>query len=155
MFTPARTQAPVIIQYEDTEMSARITKHQRYETVWNMVIPYGDYLQNDCLVMLSATAGTQNKDNVWLTVYRNGQGHFMPVMTSSGDCAFWRVRKDISSLHSGKRPEIIEGDTIRLVWKFSDQTAGFRDFLNDTFGRRTYHKPYNVEKRIIPQAAIS
>lgn len=79
---------------------------------------------------------------VWLTIYRNAQGQFMPAMTSSGDASFWRAKKG----NGGDGAEISAGNTIKLTWRFSDQTAEFRDFYDDSFGRRTFNKPDNVKE---------
>jgi hypothetical protein len=148
LFSPARTQAPTILQYEDSNQKAGITKEEHGETVWNMVVPHGDWLQDNSLVMLTSGSASQHNDDVWLTVYRNSQGHFMPAMTSSGDASFWRVNKDTSATGASHGPEISEGNAIQLSWRFSDQTAGFRDFFNDTFGRRTFNRPEGVEDEL-------
>ncbi|KAF5567607.1 membrane attack complex component perforin (MACPF) domain-containing protein [Fusarium phyllophilum] len=147
LFSPARIQAPVALHYNESSLTAGVTPESkgRYrETVWNMVVPYGEWLKDDSLVMLTSAAGASQtfKDDVWLTVYRNAQGQFMPAMTSSGDASFWRVKKE----SKGSGPEISEGNTIKLTWRFSDQTSGFRDFYEDSFGRRTFNKPENVRK---------
>ncbi|KAK2681962.1 hypothetical protein RAB80_003755 [Fusarium oxysporum f. sp. vasinfectum] len=142
LFTPARIQAPVALQYDESHLATGVTDDQYRETVWNMIVPYGEWLQHDSLVMLTSAAGKKNKDNVWLTVYRNAQGHFMPAMTSSGDASFWRVQKR----EDGKGADISESNSISLVWRFSDQTAGFRDFFDDSFGRRTFKKPKDVKE---------
>ncbi|CCO35178.1 hypothetical protein BN14_09293 [Rhizoctonia solani AG-1 IB] len=39
---------------------------------------------------------------------------------------------------------IRDGDDVRLCWRFSDQADGFRDFEEDTFGRRRFTKPNDV-----------
>lgn len=142
LFSPARIQAPVAIQYDDSDFTAGVTKDLYRETVWSMVVPYGEWLQHDSLVMLTSATGTTYKDDVWLTIYRNAQGQFMPAMTSSGDASFWRVKKR----NGGNGAEISAGNTIKLTWRFSDQTAGFRDFYDDSFGRRTFNKLENVKE---------
>ncbi|CZR43765.1 uncharacterized protein FPRO_07318 [Fusarium proliferatum ET1] len=147
LFSPARTQAPVALHYNESNLTQGVTpdsKSRYKETVWNMVVPYGEWLKDNSLVMLTSAAGASQtfKDDLWLTVYRNAQGQFMPAMTSSGDASFWRVKRETK----GSGPEISEGNTIKLTWRFSDQTSGFRDFYEDTFGRRTFNKPENVLK---------
>jgi hypothetical protein len=140
LFTPARFHAPVALPYHDIYFRDGVTEDDYRETVWNMIVPYGEWLQQDSLVMLTSASGIRHSDNVWLTVFRNAQGHLMPAMTSSGDASFWRVRK----VNTGR--ELSEGDTIKLTWRFSDQTAGFRDFYGDSFGRRTFSKPPDVNE---------
>ena len=49
------------------------------------------------------------------------------------------------------KPNVIEGthiqkgDEIRLCWNFNDQTAGWRDFVDDMYGRRRNDVPDNME----------
>ena len=33
------------------------------------------------------------------------------------------------------------GEPLRLSWRFSDQSSGFRDYVGDTYGRRNFVKP--------------
>jgi hypothetical protein len=148
LFTPARVQAPVALQYDASkpisgDVKADSMKHYR-ETVWNMVVPHSRWLQHNSLVMLISASAQAHQDEAWLTVYRNAQGHFMPAMTSSGGASFWRVKKE----NNATEDRIKEGDTIKLTWQFSDQTSGFRDFYDDSFGRRTFNKPEKVGEEL-------
>ncbi|KAF4453765.1 hypothetical protein F53441_3591 [Fusarium austroafricanum] len=126
-------------------LEARMNSKSRYkENVWNMIVYYGEWLQDESVVMLTSAAGQSqaNKDNAWLTVFRNAQGQFMPAMTPSGEASFWRIKK----AKTGDGPEISEGNTIKLKWRFKDQASGFRDFYEDSFGRRTFNRPDNVKE---------
>lgn len=58
-------------------------------------------------------------------------------MTSSPDPSFWRIFK----VNSNDRQDIREGEAVRFSWQFSDQTSGFRDFMDDSFGRRRFSIP--------------
>lgn len=60
-------------------------------------------------------------------------------MSSNDGPSFWRVQKNDPTSLPGDA--IRDGDNIRLSWRFSDQTDGFRDFYDDTFGRRRFTKP--------------
>ena len=73
-----------------------------------------------------------------MTVFRNSQGVFLPAISDNDEYQYWRIQK-IDSDVLGE--PIKGGDTIRLSWRFSDQTVGFRDFKDDVFGRRTNHCP--------------
>ena len=144
LFTPAQTQAPVILQYEDRDKSKDLTPEEHDQSVWKIIIPHGEYLSHDSLVIIKSP--NKSKD-LYLTVYRNEQGHFMPGMTSSGEAPFWRIQKDFSHDVNGGQ-FVKEGDTISLCWRFSDQSAGFRDFQDDVFGRRRFTKPDDVEDEL-------
>ncbi|KAG4293310.1 hypothetical protein FPRO06_12798 [Fusarium proliferatum] len=37
------------------------------------------------------------------------------------------------------------GDSFRLTWSFSDQTSGFRDFVDDSYGRRNLNRPSEMK----------
>ncbi|MCJ1406830.1 hypothetical protein MMC19_000900 [Ptychographa xylographoides] len=145
LFTPAQAQAPVILQYDNADNATEISANHHSETVWNMIVPYGEYLSHNSLVMLKSSS---SEDDLWLTIYRNGQGHFMPGMTTSGEASFWRMTKDNKNNGNSSGTLIREGDTVKLCWRFSDQTAGFRDFYDDTFGRRTYSKPQGTDDQL-------
>lgn len=77
--------------------------------------------------------------NPTLSVYRNQQGVYLPAMSGNDGPSFWRVLKSDPTSRAGD--PIRDGDNIRLSWRFSDQTDGFRDFYDDTFGRRRFTKP--------------
>lgn len=73
-----------------------------------------------------------------MTVFRNAQGLFLPAVSDNDEYQYWRIQK----AEGGMLGEPIRGgDTVRLSWKFSDQTVGFRDFKDDVFGRRRNHCP--------------
>ncbi|MCJ1388515.1 hypothetical protein MMC18_001362 [Xylographa bjoerkii] len=144
LFTPAQARAPVILQYEDLDNKKGLTPDRHKETVWEMVVPYGEYLFHGSLVMLKSSHATKD---LYLTIYRNGQGHYMPGITTSGDPSFWRILKH-SSLNGSEGGLIKEGDAVRLCWRFSDQSAGFRDFHDDFFGRRRFTKPDDAEDHL-------
>jgi hypothetical protein len=98
-------------------------------------------LQHNSLVALRSY---HDKMSLYLSVFRNEQGVFLPAITDSGDLPMWRVQKV-----GGSTAQFIkEGETIRLCWRFSDQTCGFRDFCDDIYGRRRFTKPENVEDNL-------
>jgi hypothetical protein len=85
----------------------------------------------------------QNKHEVALTmgVYRNQQGVYLPAMSSSDEHSLWRILKYDDSKDGD---QIKDGERVRLCWKFSDQTGGFRDFHEDSYGRRRFTKPKDM-----------
>ena len=78
-------------------------------------------------------------------MYRNQQGVFLPALTSHGDPSYWRVLK---AQEDQENSNLVDGDVVRFSWSFSDQLAGFRDFLDDSFGRRCFTKPDGVENAL-------
>jgi hypothetical protein len=74
-----------------------------------------------------------------MVVFRSVQGEFVPAMSDSSDYQYWRILKT----DAGER-HIKPGDSIRLCWDFRDQTAGWRDFTEDVFGRREIRRPSDV-----------
>ena len=81
-----------------------------------------------------------------LVVFRNQQGVFLPGMSSSDESQYWRILKVGAK---SMRENIKEGDTIRLCWVFADQTTGFRDFVDDIFGRRRNHCPPELASKVL------
>ncbi len=142
LFSPAQFQAPVLLQYEVPNRRIEMLTVKEYqETVWQIVVPRGEHLKHDSLVALRSY---NNKTNLYLTVFRNAQGHFLPAITDSGDTPFWRVKKLDSAEGSAATSYIREADPIRLCWRFADQTCGFRDYLDDLYGRRRFTKPVDA-----------
>ena len=77
--------------------------------------------------------------DLYLTIIRNEQGHFLPAISSSTEAAMWRLHKLESVKTGGEAFE--RGESVRLSWRFEDQTAGFRDFSEDVFGRLRHNLP--------------
>jgi hypothetical protein len=68
-----------------------------------------------------------------MVVFRNAQGVFVPAISDRDEYQYWRIEKAAG----GTIGEPIKGgDSVRLCWKFADQITGFRDYLDDAFGRR-------------------
>lgn len=82
--------------------------------------------------------GTDNSPPVTqMVVFRNAQGLFVPAMSDRDEFQYWRILKD-----GGNPGEHIKaGDNVRFCWSFSDQTTGYRDYLDDVFGRRQTTPP--------------
>jgi hypothetical protein len=82
-----------------------------------------------------------------LTVFRNAQGVFLPAISSHEHPGYWRILKhspDNADNNYRSGESLYEGDTIRLCWRFDDQASGFRDFYQDSYGRRRHRQPANV-----------
>lgn len=76
-----------------------------------------------------------------MVVMRTAQGVFVPAMSNRDEYQYWRILK----ASGGKDGEPLEaGDEIRLCWAFQDQTTGFRDYVDDAFGRRQAKTPSGV-----------
>jgi hypothetical protein len=81
-----------------------------------------------------------------MAVFRNQQGVFLPCMSDDDQPQYWRILKK----NGGALGEHIkEGDEVRLAWAFSDQLTGFRDFLDDIFGRRRAQCPDELKTQIL------
>ncbi|QRV88307.1 hypothetical protein RhiJN_16325 [Ceratobasidium sp. AG-Ba] len=105
-------------------------------TVWRLEVPDGGVLAHESRVSVRSLAVEPNPT---LSVYRNAQGVYLPTMSSYDGPCFWRILKRDPTSREGD--PIQDGDDIRLSWRFSDQADGFRDFGQDTFGRRRFTKP--------------
>jgi hypothetical protein len=77
-----------------------------------------------------------------MVVIRNAQGVFVPAISDRDEYQYWRVEKT----SGGVLGEPIKGgDSVRLCWKFADQATGFRDYMDDVFGRRRNQCPPELE----------
>ncbi|KAJ7780008.1 hypothetical protein B0H16DRAFT_729600 [Mycena metata] len=141
LFSPSRTQAPVLQLYDDV-CTATGPKGDAdpTQTVWKMLVPDGNVLQHGARISIQSLATASGTPT--LTVYRNQQGVFLPAMTSNEGPSFWRILKTTDNARDGD--PIQDGEVIRLCWRFADQTDGFRDFFDDAFGRRRFTKPDGV-----------
>lgn len=95
------------------------------------------------IVCRTDVGADENKHEVALTmgVYRNQQGVYLPAMSSSDEHSLWRILKYDDSKNGD---QIKDGERVRLCCKFSDQTGGFRDFHEDSYGRRRFTKPKDM-----------
>lgn len=64
----------------------------------------------------------------------------MPSITDHPDPVYWRILKaDSGPGHTTN--QLKYGDAVRLCWRFSDQTSGWRDYSDDFYGRRRFDRP--------------
>jgi len=103
-------------------------------------------LRGSALSALKLADADKNKvADLSLVVYRNAQGVFMPAISSSDEPCYWRLQpvgKPEASRHGDRHRH---GDTLRLTWSFADQAgAGFRDYLDDIYGRRCFGRPADL-----------
>lgn len=82
-----------------------------------------------------------------MIVFRNAQGHFVPGMSDRDEYQFWRLVKAGPNSPAGE--SIKPGDSVRLCWAFKDQTTGFRDYLDDVFGRRQSVPPAALAGQVL------
>jgi hypothetical protein len=92
--------------------------------------------------MLKGPPGTASETS-FLAVLRRQDGDFIAVtaVSASGandDAQFWRLLK-VDARVFGEN--IKQGDTVQLAWRFADQTAGYRDFVDDYYGRYQMEPP--------------
>ncbi|KAF2269989.1 hypothetical protein CC78DRAFT_574097 [Lojkania enalia] len=75
-----------------------------------------------------------------LSVYRNAQGAFLPCVSSTDEPSYWRLEK-LSIDPTGAKGSLKHGQHVRLMWRFSDQASGFRDYCGDVLGWRNFQPP--------------
>ncbi|KAG9125091.1 hypothetical protein FRC07_009005 [Ceratobasidium sp. 392] len=121
---------------ESNETAIKKFSSEFKNTVWKLEVPDGGVLAHEARVSVRSLAVEPNPT---LSVYRNAQGVYLPTMSSYDGPCFWRILKRDPASREGD--PIQDGDDIRLCWRFSDQADGFRDFEEDTFGRRRFTKP--------------
>jgi hypothetical protein len=83
-----------------------------------------------------------------LSIYRNAQGIFQPSIMSSDEPCFWRLER-VSQQPYTSNESLRNGDEVRLTWRFSDQSAGFRDYYDDVYGRRSYTWPTDMSGSVL------
>ncbi|KAA8897742.1 hypothetical protein FN846DRAFT_816632 [Sphaerosporella brunnea] len=141
LFFPASTQAPVIASPTGDKLGTTADA-ERCNVVWTIEVPTGNSVGRP------DRKEKEEKFNTMMTVYRNQQGVFLPAVSSSDELVMDTSRLDssrrVGSSHATDGDQLKDGDRVRLCWKFSDQTGGFRDFYEDSYGRRRYTKPKDV-----------
>ncbi|WAO95448.1 Hypothetical protein NCS54_01307100 [Fusarium falciforme] len=154
IFQPPSTQAPVLInpralkplppKADSKGKPSPATIDGR--TVWAIEVPEGYSLTHESLVTIKSQASSTPGTSLTLSVYRNSQGVFMPAITNQPDPVYWRVLK-VNAKTGGKDANQLKyGDPIRLCWRFSDQTSGWRDYVDDYYGRRRFDHPAELGK---------
>ncbi|TGJ82963.1 hypothetical protein E0Z10_g5810 [Xylaria hypoxylon] len=153
MFFPHSVQAPVLMFPSDKTVGTQQDANLM-QTLWRFEIAQGYSLDADCLVCVKSCAPIRTavdkepqQVDLALTVYRNAQGVFMPAIQSSDEPCYWRLRRLDDTANSSlkrKQESFRYGETFRLTWSFSDQAAGYRDFVDDIYGRRSYTKPAGI-----------
>lgn len=108
-------------------------------------------VSNDSRAIIRSSAVIPNEKggsktvSSFLTIFRNQQGVFLPAMSDNEGPSYWRIEKAQSDPDI---QDIKDGDAIRLCWCFSDQTSGYRDFFDDSFGRRRVIQPAGVPDKL-------
>ncbi|KAF4442961.1 putative oxidoreductase ordL [Fusarium austroafricanum] len=160
LFSPNSYRAPAIYGYASNKVGNADfgTEYNEHfaSTVWSIVAPYDEALCHESRVILRSeslytesvstqdvTASVPSAPTSSLMVFRNQQGVFLPGMSDDDGIQIWRVLKKGAA--PGDKINIKEGDDIRLAWRFSDQTSGYRDFTEDIFGRRRASAPPGMQ----------
>ncbi|KAJ4243310.1 hypothetical protein NW762_014835 [Fusarium torreyae] len=146
LFEPSSTRAPVLMFPEGAKLGTKDDPNYN-NVVWRLEIAQGHSVGPDTLVCIKSAA-VQNAD-LALTVYRNAQGVFLPSISSTDEPCYWRLEQaDTSQALKLKGDRHTYGDAYRLTWSFSDQTSGFRDFVNDSYGRRNLTRPAEIGDKL-------
>ncbi|KAK0624297.1 hypothetical protein B0T14DRAFT_545337 [Immersiella caudata] len=164
LFFPVATRAPALHFPVGKEVGTADDK-RLWQTIWRFEAAHGYALTPETLVRIKScaltrtvtidpppgAAGVSPSDSntptqrltadLALTVYRNAQGVFLPALTSSDEPSYWRLQRLSASPDNDPSTAIRHGEPVRLTWRFSEQVSGFRDYVNDTFGRRRYDQP--------------
>lgn len=69
-----------------------------------------------------------------MIVFRNQQGIFIPGLSDNDEVQYWRILSADEDAIPGQH--LRDGSHVRLCWRFQDQTTGWRDWVDDVFGRR-------------------
>ncbi|KAF2811812.1 uncharacterized protein BDZ99DRAFT_414359 [Mytilinidion resinicola] len=167
LFNPKTFRAPVLLGYTDnkvgsTYFGAKYEPEYTY-TQWNITAPFSDSLTHGARVTISThpytspspspaqtdptTTPLSTPPPAHMVVFRTAQGVFLPAMSESDTPQYWRILKANGAATPGEH--IKEGDTIRLCWAFADQTTGFRDYVDDVFGRRRAQCPPELERAVL------
>ncbi|KNB19024.1 hypothetical protein FOXG_16478 [Fusarium oxysporum f. sp. lycopersici 4287] len=143
LFEPSRTQAPILMFPSGAELGTK-TDEAFSHVVWRLEIARGHSIGSDTLLCVKSAAIP--KADLALTVYRNAQGVFLPSISSTDEPCYWRLEPvETSGISKMKGDPYKFGDSFRLTWSFSDQTSGFRDFVDDSYGRRNLTRPSEIK----------
>ncbi|KAF7526535.1 hypothetical protein G7054_g10735 [Neopestalotiopsis clavispora] len=162
LFSPKSYRAPVLLGYS-SNLVGDVAYGSQYSqdytnSLWNVSAPFNDAISHGALVCIStvplpksdvtagASATTATDPPLSLVVFRNQQSVFLPGLSDTSERHYWRILK-----HGAKSngEHIKEGDEIFFAWAFQDQTAGFRDFTQDVFGRRRLQFPDDLKGRVL------
>ncbi|RKK69622.1 hypothetical protein BFJ69_g12564 [Fusarium oxysporum] len=112
--------------------------------VWRLEIARGHSIGSDTLLCVKSAAIP--KADLALTVYRNAQGVFLPSISSTDEPCYWRLEPvETSGISKMEGDRYKFGNSFRLTWSFSDHTSGFRDFVDDSYGRRNLTRPSEIK----------
>ncbi|EGU73132.1 hypothetical protein FOXB_16367 [Fusarium oxysporum f. sp. conglutinans Fo5176] len=143
LFEPSRIQAPILMFPSGAELGTK-TDEAFSHVVWRLEVARGHSIGPDTLLCVKSAA--MPKADLALTVYRNAQGVFLPSISSTDEPCYWRLEPvETSGISKMKGDRYKFGDSFRLTWSFSDQTSGFRDFVDDSYGRRNLTRPSEIK----------
>ncbi|RBA22467.1 hypothetical protein FPRO05_00814 [Fusarium proliferatum] len=143
LFEPSRTQAPILLFPSAADLGTKTDKTFSH-AVWRLETARGHSIGPDTLLCIKIAA--LPKADLALTVYRNAQGVFLPSISSTDEPCYWRLETvETSGMSKMEGDRYKFGDSFRLTWSFSDQTSGFRDFVDDSYGRRNLNRPSEMK----------
>lgn len=147
LFEPQTFRAPVLRGFDNYDVGGSKFGSQYSEAfaavTWDIIAPFADVLAHGTRIILRARPTDDKAPVSHMTVFRTAQGEFVPGMSDRDKYQYWRLLKAAGEGSTAPQPgePIQAGDEIRLAWSFKDQTTGYRDYVDDVFGRRQTNPP--------------
>ncbi|RMY73288.1 hypothetical protein D0863_03958 [Hortaea werneckii] len=149
LFEPQTFRAPVLRGFDNYSVGGPKFGSQYNEAfaavTWDIIAPFADVLAHGTRIILRAKPTDEKAPVSHMTVFRTAQGEFVPGMSDRDEYQYWRILKTGEGTTVPQPGEPIQaGDEIRLAWSFRDQTTGYRDYVDDVFGRRQTGPPSDI-----------
>ncbi|KAI6791601.1 hypothetical protein KC363_g3337 [Hortaea werneckii] len=152
LFEPQTFRAPVLRGFDNYDVGGNKFGSQYSEAfaavTWDIIAPFADVLAHGTRIILRARPTDEKAPVSHMTVFRTAQGEFVPGMSDRDEYQYWRLLKTGDGAATTAAPQpgepIQAGDEIRLAWSFKDQTTGYRDYVDDVFGRRQTNPPAEI-----------
>ncbi|KAI7365466.1 hypothetical protein KC354_g4884 [Hortaea werneckii] len=157
LFEPQTFRAPVLRGFDNYDVGGNKFGSQYSEAfaavTWDIIAPFAEVLAHGTRIILRARPTDEKAPVSHMTVFRTAQGEFVPGMSDRDEYQYWRLLKTgdgAATTTAAAAPQpgepIQAGDEIRLAWSFKDQTTGYRDYVDDVFGRRQTNPPADIPK---------
>ncbi|KAI7161520.1 hypothetical protein KC349_g2699 [Hortaea werneckii] len=142
LFEPQTFRAPVLRGFDNYDVGGSKFGAQYGDAfaavTWDIIAPFADVLAHGTRIIMRVRPTDEKAPVSHMTVFRTAQGEFVPGMSDRDEYQYWRLLKAAGEGSTAPQPgePIQAGDEIRLAWSFKDQTTGYRDYVDDVFGRR-------------------